>query len=237
MHPERFKQTMRALGHWRDGALTSVEPTINNWQNDPGKVELITLAQGGWVATEQAIPDNLAARNDGSTQQQKKNMNTLEKKPETPCKKIIYKHVVIEHIGEKPAPNALLLSHGGYTMSRGPFMPGSGYVTIPNGLILKFNTIDGDVSIGTKAAHLLKGYPVEPRDVVQNGTIRNYSLEHHEMYDQYKPTVEYDLIKIHGGKAHMSDVFKALMKNNVNYEFIHSFACRINKTAYGGHIE
>jgi hypothetical protein len=43
---ERFKQTMKARGHWREGELTSAEPLI---QDERGSVVLNEPAKGYWV--------------------------------------------------------------------------------------------------------------------------------------------------------------------------------------------
>lgn len=49
MERERFKQTMKARGHWREGELTSAEPLI---QDDRGSVTLFEKATGYWVDDE-----------------------------------------------------------------------------------------------------------------------------------------------------------------------------------------
>jgi len=47
MEPERFKRTMKARGHWRDGELTSAEPAV--LVDDRGSVTLNEPAKGYWV--------------------------------------------------------------------------------------------------------------------------------------------------------------------------------------------
>ena len=47
MEPERFKRTMKAQGHWRDGELTSAEPAV--LVDDRGSVTLNEPAKGYWV--------------------------------------------------------------------------------------------------------------------------------------------------------------------------------------------
>ncbi|WP_137937103.1 putative adhesin [Chitinivorax sp. B] len=144
-----------------------------------------------------------------------------------------HKNVVITRIGDQ-ATTALLLSHGGYTPSRGMFRSGSGKVIVPPGMTLYFNSADDTVSIGTKAFHLLQGYDVLPMDTKPGGSvIENYSLEHNHIFDRAIPTAQYDLITISpNGKAHMDEVFEAIRAHQLRYTVIHSFACRINKLTF-----
>lgn len=149
-----------------------------------------------------------------------------------------YKNVVIKS-ADGSARKALLLSHGGYTPDRGVFRHGSGQVSVPQGLTLHFNSTEDRVSIGTRAAHLLQGFQVDPVDTKPEGNIiKNYSLEYDSKFETYHPNDEYDLIIISpDGKAHMNEVFDAIRVNNKNYESVHSFACRVNKLTYDGTIQ
>ncbi|NRO97451.1 hypothetical protein GWC77_16125 [Paraburkholderia sp. NMBU_R16] len=146
---------------------------------------------------------------------------------------IKYKNVVIKS-ADGTARKALLLSHGGYTPDRGFLRHGSGQVSVPQGLTLHFNSTEDRVSIGTRAAHLLQGYQVDPVDTKSEGNIiKNYSLEYDSKFGTYQPNEEYDLIIVSpDGKAHMNEVFDAIRVNNKNYESLHSFACRVNKLTF-----
>lgn len=146
---------------------------------------------------------------------------------------IKYKNVVIKSV-DGTARKALLLSHGGYTPDRGVFRRGSGQVSVPQGMTLHFNSTEDRVSIGTRAAHLLQGFQVDPVDTKSEGhIIKNYSLEYDSKFETYQPNDEYDLIIVSpDGKAHMNEVFDAIRVNNKNYETVHSFACRVNKSTF-----
>ncbi|MFA3763141.1 putative adhesin [Yersinia sp. 2466 StPb PI] len=143
------------------------------------------------------------------------------------------KNVVIKSLNFN-ARKALLLSHGGYTPQRDFIRNGSGMVCVPAGATLFFNSDENRPSIGTKAFHVLQGYPLAPVEIKQSGSIiNNYSLEYNEIFERLKPTIEYDLISISPrGKAHMSDIFKMMQLKNKRYDIIHSVACRINKLTY-----
>ncbi|WP_157637525.1 putative adhesin [Burkholderia ubonensis] len=146
---------------------------------------------------------------------------------------ISFKNIIIKSAGSH-APNALLLSHGGYTPRRNVLQPGSGSVTVPAGVTILFNSGENEPSIGTKAMHLLQGYPVIPVDKKSPGVvIENYSLEYNELFDGCLPTEHFDLVTIsQKGKAHMSDVFDAIRMYHINYSSIHNFACRVNKLTF-----
>ena len=49
MERERFKQTMKARGHWQDGELKAAEPVSYIREDDRGSVTLIEPAKGYWV--------------------------------------------------------------------------------------------------------------------------------------------------------------------------------------------
>lgn len=49
MESEKFKKTMRAQGHWRDGNQTSVEPESYLREDDRGSVTLLQRNTGHWV--------------------------------------------------------------------------------------------------------------------------------------------------------------------------------------------
>ncbi|EGR2417037.1 putative adhesin [Vibrio cholerae] len=144
-----------------------------------------------------------------------------------------FKNIIISSINPN-ADTVLILSHGGYTPEKGCFRSGSGYVTIPIGITMEFNSEEDRPSIGTKAGHLLEGYPIDPIETVSSGhVIHNYSLSHNPLFDRYRPNDTYDLIKIsENGKAHIQDVFRAIHSLNLKYKVIRSFHCRINKSTY-----
>lgn len=52
MEPERFKRTMKARGHWRDGELTSAEPISYIRKDDRGSVTLIENNKGYWIEND-----------------------------------------------------------------------------------------------------------------------------------------------------------------------------------------
>lgn len=52
MERERFKHTMKARGHWRDGELTSAEPALYIRESDKGSVSVIERNNGYWVEDE-----------------------------------------------------------------------------------------------------------------------------------------------------------------------------------------
>ncbi|HHR6132376.1 TPA: putative adhesin [Providencia alcalifaciens] len=143
------------------------------------------------------------------------------------------KNVVIKSLNFN-ARKALILSHGGYTPRRDFIRHGSGVVYVPKDVTLYFNSEENRPSIGTKVFHLLQGYPLLPVEIKLPGDLINdYSLQYNEIFRNLNPTVEYDLITISlGGKAHMSDVFRAIQLKNKRYDIIHSVACRINKLTY-----
>ncbi|MGU3626886.1 hemagglutinin repeat-containing protein [Comamonas sp. C24C] len=165
------------------------------------------------------------------------NSEDASKSSSSELKTFSYKNVDIKSRGPN-ASTVLILGHGGHTPSRNIFMPGSGKVKVPDGKVVNFNSLDGNVSIGTKADHLLQGFSVPPIDSSDSGTtIKNYSFEHAPVFDHYKPTDKFDLITIQPGKkAHMRDVFDALKASGSNCTTIHNFACRINKQTYTGTI-
>ncbi|WP_415869564.1 putative adhesin [Burkholderia ubonensis] len=144
-----------------------------------------------------------------------------------------FRNIIIKSAGSH-APNALLLSHGGYTPKRNVLQSGSGRVIIPEGVTMLFNSGEDAPSIGTKAIHLLRGYPIIPVDKKSPGAvIENYSLEYNELFDRCLPTEHFDLVIIsQRGKAHMSDVFDGIRMHHINYSSIHSFACRVNKLTF-----
>ncbi len=112
-------------------------------------------------------------------------------------------------------------------------------VCVPDGLTLHFNCLEDHVSIGTRAIHLIDhGIQFDPIDTKQPGsTINNYSLTYNKKFERLTPTNEYDLITIsENGKAHMSDVFRAIQLQNKRYEMIHSVACRIDKINFDWNI-
>ncbi|MGL4711580.1 MAG: hypothetical protein ACRCWP_03180 [Shewanella sp.] len=49
MEQERFKRTMKAQGHWRDGELKAAEPVSYIREDDRGSVTLIEPVKGYWV--------------------------------------------------------------------------------------------------------------------------------------------------------------------------------------------
>ena len=54
MERERFKQTMKARGHWQDGELKAAEPVSYIREDDRGSVTLIEPAKGPFpVETQQ----------------------------------------------------------------------------------------------------------------------------------------------------------------------------------------
>jgi hypothetical protein len=132
------------------------------------------------------------------------------------------------------ARKVLLLSHGGYTPKRGFIRRGSGIVVVPMGLTLFFNSELDSPSIGTKAIHLLQGFPLTPVDTKLEGSlINNYSLEYNALFERCLPTAGYDLMTISPrGKTHMKDVFNYIRSSQKGYELVHVFACRINKLTY-----
>ncbi|WP_157659460.1 putative adhesin [Burkholderia ubonensis] len=144
-----------------------------------------------------------------------------------------FKNINIKSTGNH-TPNALLLSHGGYTPRRNVFQRGSGYITIPTGITILFNSGENEPSIGTKAMHLLQGHPIIPVDRKPAGAvIENYSLEYNELFERCLPTEHFDIVTISPqGKAHMSDLFDAIRIHKINYGSIHSFACRVNKLTF-----
>ena len=146
----------------------------------------------------------------------------------------MFSHNVVIKSLNPHARKVLLLSHGGYTPQRNHIMKGSGKVCIPAGITLFFNSEENRPSIGTKAIHLLDGFPLPPVETKQSGCmINNYSLEHNEIFERLKPTLEYDLITISPrGKLHMSDIFNVIRRKNKNYNIIHYMACRIDKINY-----
>jgi hypothetical protein len=56
MERERFKQTMKARGHWQDGELKAAEPVSYIREDDRGSVTLIEPAKGYWVDGPPEIP-------------------------------------------------------------------------------------------------------------------------------------------------------------------------------------
>ncbi|HDP2994093.1 TPA: hypothetical protein P6K84_002692, partial [Staphylococcus aureus] len=52
MEPERFKRTMKAQGHWRDGELASAEPISYIRKDDRGSVTLIEKNKGHWIEND-----------------------------------------------------------------------------------------------------------------------------------------------------------------------------------------
>lgn len=144
-----------------------------------------------------------------------------------------YKNLSIETLSFN-SKKALILSHGGYTPERLRILKGSGFICIPQGIHIEFNSEEDRPSIGTKAAHLLSGFDIAPVDEYCSGQfIRNYSLSHNPLFDNYTPTREFDLIRIvPGKKAHMSDIFESFQRLNLSYDIVRSFACRVNKITY-----
>ncbi|MEZ8103401.1 putative adhesin [Vibrio bivalvicida] len=144
-----------------------------------------------------------------------------------------FKNLMITSVNPM-AESVLILSHGGYTPRRDKLRRGSGFVTIPLGITVEFNSDEDRPSIGTKANHLLMGTPIVPISTSLPGSlIHNYSLSHNPLFDSYKPNNTYDLIKVSSdGKAHMKDVFAAIQQHGLRYKTIRSFHCRINKLTY-----
>lgn len=144
-----------------------------------------------------------------------------------------FRNIIISSVNLN-AESALILTHGGYTPKRNALQTGSGYVVIPKGITIEFNSEEHRPSIGTKASHLLAGHPISPIEIAPSGRlIHNYSLEHNPIFDRYQPNNTYDLIRVtRGKKAHIKDIFNAITVLGMDYKVIKSFHCRINKLTY-----
>ncbi|CDH34867.1 hypothetical protein XBI1_600009 [Xenorhabdus bovienii str. Intermedium] len=129
---------------------------------------------------------------------------------------------------------ALILTHGGYTPSFANDLccfGGSGYIRIPTGITLVFNSKPKRVSVGLSSVEkLLQGVLTGTGEIVKSGeNIRNYSLTPSDTLSRINPNSRYDTITITNGKAHMSDIFEAIRHFKLPYTRIYSFACRVNR--------
>lgn len=149
---------------------------------------------------------------------------------------IHFRNIIIRTREDLYARKAIILAHGGYTPWRNVFQTGSGKVTIPAPLTLRFSANANDINtyddINLHADPYLMGQIIPYRDHRDPGEpIENYALGHLDIGKTFVPTKYSDVILVKPqSRAHLKDVFDAF--NFVvgrKWLFIHCFSCRVNR--------
>jgi hypothetical protein len=155
-----------------------------------------------------------------------------------PRTEIIRSKNLVFHIRDgRVNTEAVVASHGGYTPRRLLVFSGSGKITIPANLEVRFYTYHDLTCIGTRAAwgiDTANGIAHLPFESATNTIVTNYSLSHHEQTGTYpKENQARDAILVEdGAKAHLSDVLDVIAANNLPYTILHNFHCRVDKTTF-----